>query len=124
MVSPRTICSASRTGVYGTLAAVFSINDPHTLQVLEAVLIGAILGDFFTWAMRSLIKLPTELWHGVYDGAINLVCGALIYQYTPVEFVLRDYNFLYAIGAFVLVAIAKLLFYLAVFFREENEDCL
>ena len=34
MVSPRTIYSASRTGVYGTLAAVFSINDPHTLQVL------------------------------------------------------------------------------------------
>jgi hypothetical protein len=122
MVSPRTIMSATRTGVYGTLAALFSINDPHTLQLLDAALIGGVLGDFSTWAMRSLIRLPSEIWHGAYDGAVNLVFGAFLYQRCQGDLVLRSNDFLLAVAAFIIVGVSKLVFYIAVFVREENED--
>ena len=43
MFSPRTITSATRTGLYGALLAFFSVRDPHTLALLDAALVGLIL---------------------------------------------------------------------------------
>ena len=45
MFSPRILSSATRTGVYGTLVALFAIHDPQTLQMLDAALLGCMLEE-------------------------------------------------------------------------------
>jgi hypothetical protein len=122
MVNPRTIMSATRTGVYGTLAAVFSITDPHTLQIMEALILGGILADYVTWLIRSLGRLPDELWHGVYDGVINTIFGMVLFRYVQTTSLFEGTALAGGFAMFVLVMLVKIIAYSVAFIRETEEE--
>ena len=122
MPSPRTLMSATRTGVYGTLAAVFSITDPHTLQILDAIILGGVLADYTTWLIRSLIDLPDELWHGVYDGVINTIFGMFMFRYMQTNSLYDGEALAGGFAMFMLVLLVKIFAYGAALIRETEED--
>jgi len=123
MVSPRAIVSAMRTGIYGTVVAIFSINDPHTLQVLDAAIIGCVLADYATWLTYSLIAFPAELWHGAYDAIINTLFGIFMFSRLHLAFNLDIIDSL-PIGfiAFLVMLLIKIIFYAGDYLREQEED--
>ena len=122
MPSPRTIMSATRTGVYGTLAAIFSITDPHTLQIMEALILGGVVADYATWLIRSLIDLPNELWHGMYDGVINTIFGMFMFRYMQTNSLFDGEALAGAFATFMLVMLIKLFAYGVSFLRESREE--
>ena len=73
--------SAIRTAVYGTLGAFFALNDAETLKLLDAAVLGAVLADYMTWVMRSVVVLPQYIWHGCYEGLVNLAFGWFFFRY-------------------------------------------
>ncbi|TAN36413.1 MAG: hypothetical protein EPN23_08570 [Verrucomicrobia bacterium] len=118
MPSPRTLMSATRTGVYGTLAAVFSITDPHALQIVDAIVLGGVLADYATWLVRSLIDLPGDLWHGMYDGVINTIFGMFMFRYVQANSLYDGEALAAGYAAFMLVMLIKIFAYGAAFIRE------
>ena len=122
MVNPRTIMSATRTGAYGTLAALFSITDPHALQMLEAAILGCVLADYGTWLIYSLIALPEELWHGAYDAVINTLFGMFLFRYVDTSKVFESEAMAVGIAACQLMLFNKTVFYAGDYLRDLEED--
>ncbi|MCX7008950.1 MAG: hypothetical protein NTY53_17175 [Kiritimatiellaeota bacterium] len=122
MVNPRTIISATRTGVYGTLAALFSITDPHSVQILEAAILGCVLADYSTWLMHSLIALPEELWHGTYDAVINTLFGIFLFRFVDTSKVFEGEALGVGFIAFMAIMAIKVVFYAVDYLRDFEED--
>ena len=122
MVSPRTIMSATRTGIYGTLAALFSINDPQSLQVLDAVIAGGVLADYGTWLAHSLLDLPNELWHGAYEGALNLVFGMFLFRHFQADAAYSGDAIAAGFLTCMVVLLAKMVFYATAFLHDMEAD--
>jgi len=121
MVNARTIISAARTGVYGTLAALF-IRDPHTLQVLDAAILGCVLADFSSWLVYSLLALPAELWHGAYDGVINTLFGLFCFRHLQPGPVFEGEALAIGFAASLVMLMIKVIYYASDYLREANED--
>ena len=78
--SRRTVHSILRTVAYAGLAIGLALWRGEIKGNLDAVLAGAILGDYVTWLIWSILELPEHLFHGCYDTAVNLVFGLLIFR--------------------------------------------
>ncbi len=124
MVNPRTIISAARTGVYGLLAAVFSIHDPHTLQVLDAAILGCVLADYGTWLIFSLLAMPEELWHGAYEGVINTLFGMFLFRNLQPDTLFAGDAMAAGFGACLVTLLIKVMFYAGDYLRETDTDGL
>ena len=85
MLSVRTIVSGVRTLVYGGIVTVFVIRNAETRNALDAALAGGALADYLTWMIRSIVLLPTHLWHGCYDCCINLMFGWVLWRFARAE---------------------------------------
>jgi len=64
---PRAIVSALRTAAYGTVVAVFGTTHAQAVEMVEATLVGAVLGDSITWFVMTILLLPRHIKHGGYD---------------------------------------------------------
>ena len=84
-LSRRTLISAARTTFYGVVATMFAINHAETAQLLDAAILGAVLADYVTWLVRSLMQLPENLLHGGYDAIINLAFACFFFQVAHFE---------------------------------------
>lgn len=124
MVSPRTISSATRTGIYGALATLFSITDPHSLELLNAAILGCVLGDYGTWLAYSLIALPEELLHGTYDAVINTVFGMYVFRFLDTSQVFRGEAIAVGFAACLLMMAIKIIYYAGDYLRDLEEDGL
>ena len=124
MVSPRTISSATRTGLYGAVAALFSITDPHSLELLDAAIFGCILGDYGTWLIYNLISLPEELWHGAYDAVINTLFGMFVFRYVDTSVVFQGEAMAVGFAACLSMMVIKVIFYASDYLRDLEEDGL
>jgi hypothetical protein len=80
MPSRRTILSIVRTVVYGCLAVFLALWRGEIKGLTDAVLVGALCGDYLTWLVWSVIELPENLLHGCYDVCVNTLIGLLVYQ--------------------------------------------
>ncbi len=107
----RTLTSALRTFVYGVVTGLFAINPDQAVPLVDGIFIGAVLADFVTWFIRSLILLPSQIWHGLYDTAINLFFAWIIYHYFSSNFKLDTETYSIACLAFLLVAGIKTAYY-------------
>lgn len=124
MSSPRILSSATRTGVYGTLVALFAIHDPQTLQMLDAALLGCVLADFGTWLIVSLLALPEELWHGAYDAVINTLFGIFFFRTVQPAAVFEGEAIAVGFIACLATLIVKVIYYAGDYLRETEEDGL
>jgi len=122
MVNPRTIISATRTGIYGTLAALFSITDPHALQMLEAAILGCVLADYSSWLIYSLIALPEELLHGAYDAIINILFGMFFFRFVDTSKVFEGEALAVGFIALLAVMAIKIVFYAGDYLRDLESD--
>ena len=122
MFSPRTITSATRTGLYGTLLAFFSIRDPHTLELLDAAIVGLILADYGSWLVYSLIALPDEIWHGAYDAVINTLFGMFMFRNFKPDGVFEGEAIAVGFAVCLATLMIKVIFYASDYLREENDD--
>jgi len=84
--------------------------------------LGGVLADYSTWLIRSLIDLPDELWHGMYDGVINTVFGMFMFRYVQTNSRYDGEALAAGFAAFVLVMLVKIVAYGADFICETEED--
>ena len=76
----RTLVSLVRTLIYLTMAACVSLGHADYAALLHGLILGAVLADWMTWFVRSLMQLPTNLAHGAYEAAVNLVFAVWFFR--------------------------------------------
>lgn len=101
LLSERTLVSLVRTVCYGGAAAFFALHGAG--QVLDAAILGAVLADYITWFVRSLMQLPENLAHGGYDAVVNLLFACCFFRFTRFEITDDGSAVAMAFMAFMLV---------------------
>ncbi len=120
----RTILSIIRTVVYGCIAVVLALWRGEIRGFTDAILVGAVCGDYLTWLIWSVIELPENLLHGCYEVCVNTLFGLLIFRMgninlrADVNAELTAVMFL----AFLLVSGVKAFCLSVVFVEQEIED--
>ena len=80
MPSKRTVLSIIRSVLYAVLAVTLALWHAKVTGFADAILAGAVIGDYATWLIWSLIELPENLLHGSYEAAVNLFFGVLLFR--------------------------------------------
>jgi hypothetical protein len=89
---------------------------------LDAALAGGALADYLTWMIRTIVLLPTHLWHGCYDCCINLAFGWLLWRFAAPKAEMDGESIATAFLVFMLVAAVKLAYYTMMFAESEDAD--
>lgn len=110
-LSPRTLTSALRTTIYGAVAGLFALSSTEAIALIDAVVVGAVLADYTTWVIRTVTQLPSDLLHGCYDGAVNLVFGWFLFRMTGFDWSVEGESVAVAFLAYLLVAGIKITVY-------------
>jgi hypothetical protein len=123
MVNRRTILSIIRTVVYGCLAVALALWRGEIKGNADAVLVGALCGDYLTWLVWSVIELPENLLHGCYDVCVNTLIGLLVYRMAGINLGADTNGEFTAVMflAFLLVTGIKI-FYLGIVFVEKDVE--
>jgi hypothetical protein len=110
-LSPRTLVSVFRTLLYGGVAALFALTQAEATQLLDGVVLGAVLADYVTWFLRSAVQLPANLLHGCYEAGVNMLFAWLLFR--AVDFRITDDGSTVAVAflAFMLVLGVKAAYY-------------
>jgi len=87
-MSERTIVSLVRTVFYGLLAVLLAKGRADIAHALSAAVLGGVLADYITWVARTLIELPANVMHGVYDTGVNLVFAGWFFHFA--DFRIQD----------------------------------
>ena len=122
MLAPRTIVTALRTALYGGLAGWLAITSDQAKELLDAVLFGAVLGDYLTWALRSIALLPYYVWHKSWEACVHVAFGYAFFRLGG--FKLND-DIQYVIIAFfvfLLVAAMKLFYYALLVVTDDGDE--
>ncbi len=109
MPRARTLESVVRTIAYGILAVFFI--KAGTGKMLGAILWGGALADYLTWLIRSVMLLPEDLFHGCYDGCVNLLVGWFVFRVGFTDAHLEEESLAVAFLAFLLVVAFKVAYY-------------
>lgn len=110
-VSPRTWVSAARTAVYGTVASALALSQAEATQLVEGVILGAVLADYVTWFVRSVFQLPSHLLHGFYEAGVNVFFGWLLFETLGPQSGDDGSTIAIAFVAFMLVLAVKTAYY-------------
>lgn len=107
----RTAASAARTLVYGSVAVTLGIGEVQAGALVDAVVIAAVFADLITWTVRTVMLLPNDIYHGIYDGVVNLLFVAFLFDARSFEGSFD--GDVYAFGAltFFIVVIMKAVAY-------------
>ncbi len=80
-LAPRTLVAAIRTSLYGSVAAFFALSGAEAKSLVDGIVIGAVLADFLTWLVMSIVSLPGHLAHGVYEACLYLAFALCLIQF-------------------------------------------
>jgi hypothetical protein len=122
MIAPRTVASVLRTALYGSLSACFAISDVEAVKMVDAVVVGGILADYFTWLVRSLAQLPSHVLHGCYDTCINLLFGWFLFRIAHIQVSLDESSVVFGFLTFLLVMGIKVGYYSLAFVTDLGAD--
>jgi len=100
-----------RTAVYGGLAGYLGLTTAEAKGALDAAIFGAVLADFSTWGLRSLALLPSYLWHGCWEGCVNVAFGYVYYRLGSYQLDTDMENVALAFVVFLFVAALKVSYY-------------
>lgn len=124
MPQRRTILSIIRTVVYGSIAVVIAFWHGEIKGYADAILVGAVCGDYVSWLVWNLIELPENLVHGCYEACLNTLFCLLIWRTGNVNLsadVSTEFTAVMFL-AFLLVCGIKSVCLGVVFVEEEIED--
>src|SRR5262245_51083068 len=79
-LTERTLVSAFRTAIYGALAAAMGFTRNEFAPLLDGIVLGGALADFITWLLRSLVLMPENVSHGIYDTVVNVAFGCFFFR--------------------------------------------
>ena len=122
-LAPRTLISVIRTSIYGCLGAFLAISNAEAKSVVDAMVVGAVMADFMTWLIMSIIFLPDNLAHGCYEGCINLLFALFLFHFGYVGGALNlaGQSMAIAFLVFMLVLGLKTAWYAVIYIAEINE---
>jgi len=124
MPRPRTILSVIRTVAYAGITVVLALWHGEIKGFTDAILVGAICGDYLTWLIWSVIELPENLLHGCYEVCANTFFGLLIFRLGNIN-LSADVNAEFTAVmflAFLLVTGIKVFCLSVVFVEQEIDD--
>jgi hypothetical protein len=123
-LSRRTILSIIRTVFYACLVVVLALWNGEIKGTADAVLAGALYGDYLTWLIWSFIELPENLLHGCYDLCLYTFFALLVSRMRKIDLSAdMDGEFLAIMSlAFLFVMGIKILYLTFVFAEKELED--
>ncbi|MBM4143956.1 MAG: hypothetical protein FJ225_10260 [Lentisphaerae bacterium] len=81
----RTFASVFRTAVLGGTATAVAVTDAGTVEFVDALLFGAILGDYVTWLIRGLVTMPGHILNGCYEAVLNVAFGWFIFRFCRLQ---------------------------------------
>lgn len=110
-LTERTLVSVFRTAIYGTVAALFGLAHNEAAQILDGLILGAVLADFLTWLIRSVVQLPEHVTHGAYDTVVNVAFACFFFHVA--SFTVNDdgTSIMFAFTAFFVVLGLKIGYY-------------
>ena len=119
--SRRTILSIIRTVLYACLVVVLALWRGEVKGPADAVLAGALYGDYLTWLIWSFIELPENLLHGCYDIGVYTFFAMLVSRMRKID-LSADLNgeFLAIMFLAFLAVVAVKTLYLTVVFAERE----
>jgi len=79
-LTERTLVSIFRTAIYAGLAAALGFTRTEFAPLLDGIILGASIADFITWLLRSLMLMPENISHGIYDTAVNVAFACFFFH--------------------------------------------
>ena len=120
-LSRRTILSIVRTVVYACLVVVLALWQGEVKGPADAVLAGALYGDYLTWVIWSFIELPENLLHGCYDLCLYTFFALLVSRMRKIDLSAdMDGEFLAIMFLAFLLVIGIKILYLTFLFAEKE----
>jgi hypothetical protein len=80
-LNERTLVSVLRTAIYVVMAILYGLTRNQSGTLLDGLVLGAVTADFLTWLGRSIVQLPENVSHGIYDGAVNVVFACFFFHF-------------------------------------------
>ncbi|HUJ72607.1 MAG TPA: hypothetical protein VLZ30_10200 [Verrucomicrobiae bacterium] len=71
--------------VYAGVTVVLAFWHREIKGITDAILVGAVCGDYLTWLVWSVIELPENLLHGCYEVCANTLFGVLIFRMGDID---------------------------------------
>lgn len=120
-LSRRTILSIIRTVLYACLLVVLALWHGEVKGTADAVLAGALYGDYLTWLIWSFIEFPENFLHGCYDLCLYTFFAMLVSRMRKID-LSADMNgeFLAIMFLAFLLTIGIKILYLTVVFAEKE----
>jgi hypothetical protein len=87
-LTERTLVSVFRTAIYVVMAILYGLARNPGGSLLDGLVLGAVTADFLTWLGRSIVALPENVSHGIYDGAVNVVFACFFFHFA--QFTIDD----------------------------------
>lgn len=75
------VALAFRTFLLSVLGFCFAWKPEQCVQFLDGVLVGAVLADYLTWFIHSVIQLPRQILHGCFCAIISFIFGWVVFHY-------------------------------------------
>lgn len=110
--------------VYAGVTVVLAFWHREIKGITDAILVGAVCGDYLTWLVWSLIELPENLIHGCYEVCVNTLFGLLVWRMGDINLSANMSTEFTAVMflAFLLASGIKIFWLSVVFVEEEIED--
>ena len=120
----RTIVSILRTVAYAGLCVVMYFKAGAIRGVGDALLAGAILADYVTWFIWSIIALPAYLAHGCYEAGIHIAVALVLVKMAHIDLSTDSTGELAGVMfvAFLIVGAAKICYLEFVYVEDEIVD--
>lgn len=122
MINPRTLSSATRTSIYGSIAGIFAVSHAEAVIIVDAILIGGMISDYSTWFFRNIISLPRNIFHGCYDSIVNILFGWYIFSIAKIKIDLDEQSIALAFISFLAVLGLKIGYYSVTSIMNAAED--
>jgi hypothetical protein len=110
-LTERTLVSALRTAIYGAVATLFGLTHNEAAPLLDGLILGAVMADFLTWLIRSVVQLPEHILHGAYDTAVNLAFACFFFHVASFQIDDDGTRIMAAFTAFFVVFGGKMGYY-------------
>ena len=114
--------SILRTIFYAALILALLHWSRHGSSTVSALVTGLMFADYLTWLIRTLPVAFTDLLHGTWQTAVNVVAALLIYQVCGVTLPHAGEEVAVSFLAFLLVLALKVTYYAILWEEDEDAD--
>jgi hypothetical protein len=121
------ITLALRTFLFSVLGFCFAWKPEQCVQFLDGAVVGAVLADYLTWFIHSLIQLPRQVLRGCFSAVISFIFGWVVFHYLGPVWQGDAETTALAAMSFLLIGSIKVIYYslgyiTSAFIDDEEEE--